>query len=378
MRVSQIRTLAGTEKLRQCGLAWPAVAIAEVRQQVATAPLHQQQQIAAPGTALASRQELRTTMINQGTRAEDSRMPGLEQASGPTVAASCSEFRRQPHADGRTVPLPSGRGSLRRYSYRPVRMLYTRPLLALLVLALLPSGAESQVRLHGLVLDASTSRPIAGAMVFLESSNGTGLAHRTTDEAGRFSFLARGAGPFQLRADRLGYSRTIVGGIYLTAGSGSEVSLHMVPEAIPLAPVEVSARPRSTSPTLAGFHHRRQGPTGWFITREEIERDNRSRVSNILAQAPGVRIVRGVVYMSRGSGCPAQILIDGFHINRPVPVIAGRRGQSTTEMFPIDELVIPGSVEGIEVYQGLSNAPPELRAGHPGCGVVAIWTRRGG
>jgi len=271
-----------------------------------------------------------------------------------------------------------GSDTLRHSSYRSVRMRLPRPLLALVIIVLLPTGAESQVRLHGSVVDATTSQPIAGAMVFLESSRGSGIARRTTDEAGRFTFLARGAGPFQLRADRLGYSQTIVGGIFLAAGSGSEVSLRMVPEAIALAPVEVRVTPRSISPTLSGFHHRRQGPTGWFITREEIERNNRSRVSNILAQAPGVRIERGVVYMSRASNCPAQILIDGFHINRPVPTVAGRRGQSTTEMFPIDELVIPSTVEGIEVYQGLSSAPPELRAGNPGCGIVAIWTRRGG
>ncbi|CAN5822347.1 hypothetical protein BH23GEM6_BH23GEM6_09020 [soil metagenome] len=257
-------------------------------------------------------------------------------------------------------------------------MHHTRQLLTLAVLSLLTTGAEAQVRLHGHVVDAVTSQPIAGAMVFLESSSGSGIARRTTGADGRFTFLARGAGPFQLRADRLGYSRTFERGIYLAAGSGPEISLRMIPEAIALAPVEVTAIPRTTSPTLAGFNHRRQGTTGWFITREEIERDRRTRVSNILAQAPGVRIERGIVYMSRASSCPAQILIDGFHLNRPAPAIPGRRGQSTTEMFPIDELVSAGAVEGIEVYQGLSNAPPELRAGHPGCGIVAIWTRRGG
>ncbi len=254
----------------------------------------------------------------------------------------------------------------------------TRQLLTVAVLSLLATGAEAQVRLHGRVVDAVTSQPIAGAMVFLESSTGIGLAHRTTDEEGRFGFLARGSGPFQVRADRLGYSRTFERGIHLAAGSGSEISLRMVPEAIAIAPVAVTVIPRTTSPTLAGFNYRRQGTAGWFITREEIERDRPTRVSNILAQAPGVRIQRGIVYMSRASNCPAQILIDGFHINRPAPAMPGRRGQSTTEMFPIDELVTAGAVEGIEVYQGLSNAPPELRAGQPGCGIVAIWTRRGG
>ena len=46
--------------------------------------------------------------------------------------------------------------------------------------------------------------------------------------------------------------------------------------------------------------------------------------------------------------------------------------------FRIDEVISPGSVEGIEVYRGLSTVPAEFLNPDAECGVIAIWTRRGG
>lgn len=38
----------------------------------------------------------------------------------------------------------------------------------------------------------------------------------------------------------------------------------------------------------------------------------------------------------------------------------------------------PGLVEGIEIYRGLSTVPAQFLNSDAKCGVVAIWTRRGG
>jgi len=37
----------------------------------------------------------------------------------------------------------------------------------------------------------------------------------------------------------------------------------------------------------------------------------------------------------------------------------------------------PNDVEGVEVYSGPSETPPELEGIRSGCGAVAIWTRIG-
>lgn len=68
-----------------------------------------------------------------------------------------------------------------------------------------------------------------------------------------------------------------------------------------------------------------------------------------------------------GGPCPVQIFLDGRLITR-----------GAVMEVPVDDLVTPEAVEGIEVYRGLSTVPPEFLTPNSRCGVVAIWTRRGG
>jgi hypothetical protein len=44
----------------------------------------------------------------------------------------------------------------------------------------------------------------------------------------------------------------------------------------------------------------------------------------------------------------------------------------------VDDLVAPGAIEGIELYRGTATIPAEFLTPQARCGVVAIWTRRGG
>jgi hypothetical protein len=260
----------------------------------------------------------------------------------------------------------------------------TRCLLAGLLL-LGATGAEAQVRLHGRVIDDASSEAVAGASVVMQDARGRAVARQLTDELGQFSFTAQGAGPVRLVAERIGFRRTVTPPLSLEGYTLFRVEVRVAAEAVVLAPLEVVSRSRTDrGPTLAGFDERRTMGTGWFVTREEIESQRPSRVTDLLATAPGVAMQSGgvggrrTVYMSRSGHCPAQIFVDGFHVNRPTrQAVGGRRGASTTEAFPIDDLVQPGSIEGIEVYQGLSRIPPEFRTLDVACGVVAIWTRRG-
>lgn len=259
-------------------------------------------------------------------------------------------------------------------------MQYTHRLLAAVFLFLCATAADAQVHLHGRVIEDGSEQPIVNAAVVLQDGYGRRLARQITDETGRFSFAVRGSGPVRLRAERIGYQRTTTPPLHFDGYTMYRVEIRLDVDAVLLAPLEVVTRSRSgVSPTLAGFDLRRRNGLGWYITREEIERRNPNRVTDILATVPGVSLHRQVVYMSRGRHCPAQIFIDGFRINRSLPPmpVTGERF-STTEAFPIDDMVRPSSVEGIEVYQGLSRVPAEFLTAEAACGVVAIWTRRGG
>lgn len=269
---------------------------------------------------------------------------------------------------------------------RPTAMQYTRHILAAVLLLLSAVAADVQVHLHGRVIEDTSEQPIVNATVVLQDARGRRLARQITDETGRFSFAVRGSGPVRLQAERMGYRRTVTPILHFDGYTVYNLEVRLDIEAVLLAPLEVVARSRSgVSATMAGFDQRRRSGIGWFMTREEIERRKPSMVTDILAMVPGVWLQSSggasgrTVYMARGRNCPAQIYIDGFHINRNVPPMPVSGGHlSTTEAFPIDDMIRPGSVEGIEVYQGLSRVPAEFLTGEAACGVVAIWTRRGG
>jgi hypothetical protein len=48
------------------------------------------------------------------------------------------------------------------------------------------------------------------------------------------------------------------------------------------------------------------------------------------------------------------------------------------EGVPLDDLATPTILEGIEIYRGASTIPPEFISPESRCGVIALWTRRGG
>jgi hypothetical protein len=73
----------------------------------------------------------------------------------------------------------------------------------------------------------------------------------------------------------------------------------------------------------------------------------------------------GFVVLRRheGPSCQPAVFIDGVQI----------RAKPMELLFEMH----PGSVEGIEVYQGAATVPGEFGGSSAQCGVIAVWTRRG-
>lgn len=248
----------------------------------------------------------------------------------------------------------------------------------------LPSPAAAQRTsidgaIHGQVIEEDTGRPVADVYVRVLDAQRRTLGSAQTDEKGRFSFPRLNPGPFAFRVARLGYSEITTPYWRVDGGETLEVTIRMHPTVVLLAPLEINAVSRSGSPMLAAFYSRvdrRMG--GTFFSREDIERRRPAVVTDLLVDVPGIRLQGGtshgerIVTFSRslfrpgGGECHVQVYVDG----------TPARGQG--EGVSINDLASPSGLEGLEVYRGLATVPPEFLTPEARCGVIALWTRRGG
>lgn len=264
-------------------------------------------------------------------------------------------------------------------------------LLLLLVLLPLPGAAAAQSVIRGTLIDDGTEAPIEGARIRLLEAGGRGRASVVTDAEGGFLLPPAPAGAYRLDASRLGYRSVTTPPLRLAEQDTLVVEVRLSTEVVVLAPVEVVARVRRPgNAVLSGFRERQERGIGTFLGREEIERRNPFYLSDVLAGVPGLRLgnrgARGgrSVYMVRTvrAGCSVQIYLDGQLVNRPIadrisPDSSGAGPGTGGADFTIDEVVSPSHVEGIEIYQGISEVPGEFAGPNAHCGVIAVWTRSG-
>ena len=258
---------------------------------------------------------------------------------------------------------------------------YQIAVLALGLAALCPPApvTAQEVHLRGRVVDNQSLAPISAAQVMVSTAAGKRMGELVSDQEGHFVFTVPEPGGYVFRAERIGYEATETPILWTDDFSTFSVEIRLDPDAVLLAPIEVIARSRAApSPVLENFHARLESGLGHFFTRDDVEKLRPSRVTDLLARVPGVRLessgagLRRSVFFSRGGlPCRAQIFVDGMLWTRPDML---RRGGDPG--FTVDDAVSPASIEGIEVYRGLSGIPAEFLTPEARCGVVAIWTRR--
>lgn len=243
----------------------------------------------------------------------------------------------------------------------------------------------------GQVVDEATGEGVPAVQVEVLDGRAPIPTSALGDGEGRFSLPRVPAGSFRLRVSRLGYAPATTPPAVLEAGELLTVTVRLRPEAVYLAPLEVTARTRSASPLLEGYYHRvDRGLGGHFLTREDITRLGPLRVSDLLATVPGVEVtsppgfgpgsrlvsMAGAFPGRAAGGCPVQVFVDGVLANRPRLVAGG--GFAPVDGVPVDDLADPSAIEGIEVYRDPGFVPAEFATPDAGCGVIAIWTRRDG
>jgi hypothetical protein len=221
---------------------------------------------------------------------------------------------------------------------------------------------------EGRVLDASTSAPVAGALVALVDSLNAEVARALSDSAGAFHLAAPSRGWFRLRARRIGYTTTRTDEFELRRAETLQVQLHMAHDAIPLEPLTVTGRVprRPTRLEAAGFNERRRFAQGFFMDREQIEKTNARDMASMLRQAPGIQLVQSprahgpTVRIHRGGSCLPAVYLDGLYI-----------GEGAEELHTH----LANDAEAVEVYTSPIRVPAMFRTRRASCGAILIWTR---
>ena len=210
--------------------------------------------------------------------------------------------------------------------------------------------------IRGVVLSTGVRKPIEGARVVL-----IGTPHvLSTDAGGGFHFIGLPAGRYVIQASAICYT-TLSSPVQVREHQTLEIEFEAEAEAVVLPEIAVEERANHGPPD---WIRRKSEGRGRYITRAEIEKRNAATVPDVLRMVPGLRIeCRGqlvcMVRMARAPrGCNPAYFMDGIPSDPAVVYLT-----------PDTE------VEGIEVYAGPSETPPELESVQARCGVVVIWTR---
>lgn len=238
-----------------------------------------------------------------------------------------------------------------------------RTLAVLSLFSLLAAPLPAQV-VHGKLVDVGTGAAVTGARVQL--LRGERAADTTmTDTAGMFTLRSDDGGKFRLAAERLGYAASVSAEVEIGERDSLEVLFRIAPSTVVLEPLEVVATVRRRGPRLEAFYERAERDRfGHFITREQIERRRPAYATDLLRQAPGLRIApaRRIGYAVRGrGGCLPVVVIDGMKLGVASSLV--------------DEWVRPDDIEGIEIYSAVGTAPAEFSMYENGCAMIVIWTR---
>lgn len=247
---------------------------------------------------------------------------------------------------------------------------------------------EDPVLLHGVVRDPAGTAPAPDAVVRIF---GSGPERRVSaDTAGAYVTCIERSESVQVAVTGLAGQFRDPGTLNrseLEIATGAIVRADLTLAAEEVDPIVVTAD-RSGLLTAVGYYDRARRGTGVFIDRAEIERRKPARLTDLLYGRSGMRVVRieGGEYDVRLSGpvrlrgdCQPTIWLDGSlaRDGGQAPVELEEMDRAIVMQLQLSEIVPPTEVEAIEVYTGAAGVPGQF-ASNATCGVVVIWTRRGG
>ena len=226
--------------------------------------------------------------------------------------------------------------------------------------AIATPAMEAQAKsgtIRGNIMTTNPRRPIEGARITL-----VGTSHSaTTDANGAFTFADLDPGQYVIRAAAIGYT-TLSSPLLLRERETLDIEFEANAEAVNLPELTVAERANHGP---AEWLRRKSEGRGRYITRQMIEDRRAASVPDALRMVPGVRVeCRGggpmcVARMIRSPrNCGPSYFLDGIPTD-----------PAALWMTPVSD------IEGVEVYSGPSETPPELEGVGSRCGAIALWTR---
>jgi hypothetical protein len=230
------------------------------------------------------------------------------------------------------------------------------------------TGSSAQGILRGRVVADSNQSPLAGAEVILNPSGRSVIV----SASGTFEIGPLPSGKYRVLARRIGYEPSEFK-VTISKSDTVEVLVRLRNGPQQLEPVAVSAEGPFISPAIRGLLDRRERGIGKFLTPEELRAQEPRALADILRQW-GVAVRRdrnGVLHAINPRGvtsfqsaeCRMQIYLDGM------PLIMKP---------PADDLrnYALQSLDGVELYTGISETPVQFERADASCGVLVLWTRR--
>lgn len=223
--------------------------------------------------------------------------------------------------------------------------------------------------LRGVVRD-SVGRPVRDAGVAVWGTE----RRATTGRSGDFLLDSLPGGTQMLEVRAVGYE-PVRQPVQLAAGWPGFRDVTLSRRVVELPTVAVTGAAAQKRAKLVRFYERQELAArginyGHFLTAEDIEKKHVPFFSSLVQDLPGIHVLHGINPFSddiRGSQllmgnefCRMTIYLDGIRANGP---------------DPINVLVHPGDIAGLEVYPYPVGVPPEYQMLNGTCGVILIWTK---
>ena len=250
-------------------------------------------------------------------------------------------------------------------------------------LALSASRADAQ-HVQGLVLYSTNDGPVAFATVRLVDGRGRVLKTTSSGPDGRFSLPVGTGGEYWVHVEHLTALSMVDGPLTLEPTANTWVLFRVAPQPIALEGMSVEVEGRPLPLERVGFLRRRESSSGYFIGPDQVKARHPLRASDLLRSVPGVQYVAAnglagfsgyplMTWTERNRfdprPCFPRVYLDG------VVVEAG--GASSIPQEGFDQIVPVHDVVAMEVYRSPAELPAQF-AGLTACGVILVWTVRGG